>query len=73
MNQINWGQAVLNNIGFGADGQSNGQIVTNLLDENSAFLVAEDNSLLVIEQTSASNGFGAVYDYSWNGETLLER
>ena len=73
MNQINWGQAVLNNIGFGANGQINGQVVTNLVDENSAFLLAEDDSLLIIEQTSASNGFGAIYDYSLSGETLLER
>jgi hypothetical protein len=73
MNQINWGQAVLNNIGFGANGQSNGQLVTNLVTEESAFLFTESNDLLVLEQTSSSNGFGASYDYSWSGETLLER
>lgn len=73
MNQINWGQAVLNNISFGADGQSNGQIVTNLVTEESAFLFTESNDLLVLEQTFTFNGFGSVYDYSWSGETLLER
>lgn len=38
MNQIGWGQAVLNNISWGADGQQGGQEVTNLLAENGSFL-----------------------------------
>lgn len=72
-NNIGWGKAVLNVISWGADGQINGQEVTNLLAENNAFLSTEGNDLLVKEATFNAGGFGSAYDFSWAGETLLER
>jgi hypothetical protein len=72
-NSIDWGQGVLNTIGWGADGQINGLEVTNLLTESSLFMAAEDDSLLVTETTFNAGGFGSAYDNSWSGETLLER
>jgi hypothetical protein len=73
MNQIGWGQAVLNNISWGADGQQGGQEVTNLLAENGSFLATENDILLITETTINTGGFGSIYDFSWAGETLLER
>ena len=72
-NDIGWGQAVLNTISWGADGQINGLEVTNILTEDSAFLFTENNNILVTETTFNTGGFGSAYDYSWGGETLLER
>lgn len=72
-NNIGWGEGVLNTINWGANGQSAGQLVTNILTENSYFLETESNDLLIIETTSSSNGWGSSYDASYSGETLLER
>ena len=72
-NSINWGEGVLNVISWGADGQINGQEVTNLLTESNGFLATEVEDLLVTETTFNAGGFGSAYDFSWGGETLLER
>jgi hypothetical protein len=72
-NSIDWGEGVLNVISWGADGQINGLEVTNLLAENGAFLFTESDDILVTETTFNAGGFGAAYDFSWGGETLLER
>jgi len=72
-NSIGWGEAVLNTISWGADGQINGLEVTNILAENGAFLFTENSNILVTETTFDAGGFGSAYDYSWAGETLLER
>jgi hypothetical protein len=72
-NSIDWGEGVLNVISWGADGQINGLEVTNLLAENGAFLFTESDDILVTETTFNAGGFGAAYDFSWAGETLLER
>jgi hypothetical protein len=72
-NDIGWGQGVLNTIGWGADGSSGGLETTNLLAENSDFLVTQNSDFLIDETLFNSGGFGAVYDVSYSGETLLER
>ena len=72
-NNIGWGESVLNTISWGADGQINGQEVTNILAENGSFLFTEDSNILVTETTFNAGGFGSAYDNSWAGETLLER
>lgn len=72
-NTIGWGQGVLNTIGWGADGSSGGLETTNLLAENSDFFVTEAEDFLIDETLFNSGGFGAVYDVSYSGETLLER
>lgn len=72
-NSIGWGQGVLNTISWGADGQINGLEVTNLLAENGAFLFTESDDILITETTFNAGGFGSAYDFSWAGETLLER
>ena len=72
-NSIDWGEGVLNVISWGADGQIGGLEVTNLLAENGAFLFTESDDILVTETTFNAGGFGASYDFSWGGETLLER
>lgn len=68
-----WGKAVLNTVGWGADGSQNGQEVTNLLTENNAFLITQNENFLIEEETIFNGGFGAIYDYSLAGDTLLER
>jgi len=72
-NSIGWGEAVLNTISWGADGQINGLEVTNILAEDGAFLFTENDNILVTETTFDAGGFGSAYDNSWAGETLLER
>lgn len=72
-NDIGWGEGVINIIGWGADGQINGQEVTNIVTEFFDFLMTENGYFLVEETTINTGGFGSVYDYSWSGETLLER
>jgi len=72
-NEIGWGQGVLNTIGWGADGSSGGLETTNLLAENSDFFVTEISDFLIDETLFNSGAFGAVYDVSDAGETLLER
>ena len=72
-NSIDWGEGVLNNISWGADGQINGLEVTNILTESSLFMATENDNLLVTETTFNAGGFGSIYDNSWAGETLLER
>ena len=72
-NSIGWGEAVLNTISWGADGQINGLEVTNILAEDGAFLFTENSDILVTETTFDAGGFGSAYDNSWAGETLLER
>lgn len=72
-NSIDWGEGVLNVISWGADGQIGGLEVTNLLAENGAFLFTESDDILVTETTFNAGSFGAAYDFSWAGETLLER
>lgn len=72
-NSIDWGEGVLNVISWGADGQIGGLEVTNLLAESGAFLFTESNDILVTETTFNAGGFGSAYDFSWAGETLLER
>jgi hypothetical protein len=72
-NSIDWGEGVLNVISWGADGQIGGLEVTNLLAENGAFLFTESDDIIVTETTFNAGGFGAAYDFSWGGETLLER
>lgn len=72
-NSIDWGEGVLNIISWGADGQISGLEVTNLLSEANSFLVTESEDLLVTETTFNAGGFGSSYDFSWAGETLLER
>lgn len=72
-NNIGWGEGVLNNISWGADGQINGLEVTNILTESSLFMATENDNLLVTETTFNAGGFGSAYDNSWSGETLLER
>ena len=73
MNTIGWGQAVLNVINWGADGSRGGLETTNLLAENSDFFVTQSGDFLIDETLFNSGGFGAVYDVSYSGETLLER
>jgi hypothetical protein len=73
MNTIGWGQAVLNIINWGADGSRGGLETTNLLAENSDFFVTQSGDFLIDETLFNSGGFGAVYDVSYSGETLLER
>lgn len=72
-NSIGWGEGVLNLINWGANGQINGQEVTNLITEDGVFLFTEDSDILVTETTFDAGGFGSIYDASWAGETLLER
>ena len=72
-NTIGWGQGVLNTISWGADGSRGGLETTNLLAENSDFFVTQSGDFLIDETLFNSGGFGAVYDVSYSGETLLER
>jgi hypothetical protein len=72
-NTIGWGQGVLNLIGWGADGSRGGLETTNLISENSDFFVTQSGDFLIDETLFNSGGFGAVYDVSDSGETLLER
>ena len=72
-NTIGWGQAVLNLIGWGADGSRNALETTNLIAENSDFFITQSGDFLIDETLFNSGGFGAVYDVSYSGETLLER
>ena len=72
-NTIGWGQGVLNLIRWGADGSRGGLETTNLLAENSDFFVTQSGDFLIDETLFNSGGFGAVYDVSDSGETLLER
>jgi hypothetical protein len=72
-NTIGWGQAVLNLIGWGADGSRNALETTNLISENSDFFITQSGDFLIDETLFNSGGFGAVYDVSYSGETLLER
>ena len=76
-NTIGWGQGVLNTISWGADGQAagTGLEVVNLLTEVSDFMATETSDLLIDETliNELAGGFGAVYDVSNSGETLLER
>jgi hypothetical protein len=72
-NTIGWGQAVLNLIGWGADGSRNALETTNLISENSDFFITQSGDFLIDETLFNSGGFGAVYDVSDSGETLLER
>lgn len=76
-NDIGWGQGVLNTINWGADGQATGTglEVVNFLTEASDFMTSEASDLLIDETliNELAGGFGAVYDVSNNGETLLER
>lgn len=73
MSANSWGECVLNNISFGADGQRNGGETTNILSEQGVFMIAENDDLLITETLTTSSGFGSIYDKSYNGETLLER
>jgi hypothetical protein len=72
-NTIGWGQGVLNTISWGADGSRGGLETTNLLAENSDFFITQSGDFLIDETLFNSGGFGAVYDVSYSGETLLER
>lgn len=72
-NTIGWGQGVLNTISWGADGSKGGLETTNLLAENSDFFVTQSGDFLIDETLFNSGGFGAIYDVSYSGETLLER
>ena len=72
-NTIGWGQGVLNTISWGADGSRGGLETTNLISENSDFFVTQSGDFLIDETLFNSGGFGAVYDVSSSGETLLER
>jgi hypothetical protein len=72
-NTIGWGQAVLNLIGWGADGSRNALETTNLISENSDFFITQSGDFLIDETLFNSGGFGAIYDVSYSGETLLER
>jgi hypothetical protein len=72
-NTIGWGQAVLNLIGWGADGSRNALETTNLISENSDFFITQSGDFLIDETLFNSGGFGAIYDVSDSGETLLER
>jgi hypothetical protein len=72
-NTIGWGQGVLNTISWGADGSRGGLETTNLISENSDFFVTQSGDFLIDETLFNSGGFGAVYDVSYSGETLLER
>lgn len=76
-NTIGWGQGVLNTIGWGADAQveGTGLEATNLLTEISDFMATETSDLLIDETLTndLAGGFGASYDKSNSGETLLER
>ncbi len=73
MNDNSWGECVLNPISYGADGLRNGLETTNILTESDGFLVSENKDLLITETTFNAGGFGAMYDNSWAGKTLLER
>lgn len=73
MNTIGWGQAVLNIINWGADGSRNGLETTNLIAENADFFITQSGDFLIDETLFNSGGFGAIYDISYAGETLLER
>lgn len=72
-NTIGWGQAVLNLIGWGADGSRGGLETTNILSEANDFYVTETSDFLIDETLFNSGGFAAVYDVTDAGETLLER
>jgi hypothetical protein len=72
-NKIGWGEAVLNLIGWGADGSRSGLETTNLIAENSDFFITQSGDFLIDETLFNSGGFGAIYDASYSGETLLER
>jgi hypothetical protein len=72
-NTIGWGQGVLNTISWGADGSRGGLETTNLISENSDFFITQSGDFLIDETLFNSGGFGAVYDVSYSGETLLER
>ena len=47
MSANSWGECVLNNIEFGADGQRVGGETTNILSESNAFLIAENDKLII--------------------------
>jgi hypothetical protein len=72
-NTIGWGQGVLNTISWGADGSRGGLETTNLISENSDFFITQSGDFLIDETLFNSGGFGAIYDASYSGETLLER
>jgi hypothetical protein len=68
MNNIGWGQAVLNNnIGYGETAAEYVRV-----NEDGEVRYTELSEMRVTEGVDPS-GFAEVYNTSWSGETLLER
>lgn len=70
-NEIGWGAAVSNLIGWGKSDE-NGD---NFIDEEATVLFeTEMNEFLLTEASSTvDNGWGEMYDYSYWGDTIPER
>jgi hypothetical protein len=70
-NEIGWGAAVSNLIGWGKASEDG----DNFIDESALELFeTEINEFLLTQSpTFADNGWGEMYDYSYWGDTILER
>lgn len=69
-NEIGWGMAVNNLIGWGKANEEG----YNLLTESNLFFTDEQsNNMLTESRSEAWNGWGEIYDYSWWGDTMDER
>lgn len=70
-NEIGWGAAVSNLIGWGKASEDG----FNIIDEASTVLFeTESNDFIVTESNSSFlNGYGEAYDYSYWGDTIPER
>ena len=70
-NDIGWGAAVSNLIGWGKASEDGDnfidEIAVNLLETEA------DDFLLTETPTSVDNGWGEAYDYSYWGDTVPER
>jgi len=70
-NDIGWGAAVSNLIGWGKASEDG----DNLINETTLYLLETeaDDFLLTESPSSADNGWGESYDYSYWGDTIPER
>lgn len=70
-NEIGWGAAVSNLIGWGKANEDG----DNFIDESALDLFeTEMNEFLLTQAPSvADNGWGEMYDYSYWGDTIPER
>jgi hypothetical protein len=70
-NEIGWGAAVSNLIGWGKPSEDG----DNLINENATDLLESEADEFLLSEASSVNiaGWGEMYDYSYWGDTIPER